>query len=84
MDIINKVLEFIISILDSILPTLNLSPKFLIMLDSAITTIISILEKANYFLPLDVMVVCFSVMTIADNFTLFIRIGQWIIRTVRG
>lgn len=84
MDVINSIMAFILSILDSVLPSLGFDDSFLSLLDSAFTTIISLLETANYFLPLDVMVVCFSAMLVVDNFALLMRIGQWFIRTLRG
>lgn len=84
MVIINKLMEFIISIMDSLLPTLNLPEEFVTALDNGITVVIDLLEGANYFLPLDILVVCFSAMLIADNFTLLIRLGQWVIELVRG
>lgn len=84
MVIINKLMEFIISIMDSLLPTLNLPEEFVTALDNGITVVIDLLEGANYFLPLDILVLCFSAMLIADNFTLLIRLGQWVIELVRG
>lgn len=84
MLIINKIMEFIVSILDSMLPTLNLPPEFVTALDSGITVMIDLLEGASYFLPLDVFVVCMSAMLIADNFTLIIRLGQYVIELIRG
>lgn len=84
MVVINKIMEFIIGLLDTLLPTLNLPDDFITALDSGITVIIGLLEGANYFLPLDVLVICFTVMLIADNFTLIMRIGQWVIELVRG
>lgn len=84
MIIINKIISFIVSILDLILPTFDLSADFLAHVDFAIVTIINLLESANYFLPLDIFVVCFSVMLIVDNFALLTRIGQFIIKLVRG
>ncbi len=77
-------MTFIVGLLDSLLPTLNLPQDFIDSLDSGITVIIDLLEGANYFLPLDVLVVCFTAMLIADNFTLLMRIGQWVIELVRG
>lgn len=70
--------------MDSLLPTLNLPEEFVTALDNGITVVIDLLEGANYFLPLDILVVCFSAMLIADNFTLLIRLGQWVIELVRG
>jgi len=84
MDIVNSIMAFILNCLDSVLPALGLSEEFMTALDNGLTIIIGLLESANYFLPLDILVICLTTMLLVDNFTLIMRIGQWFIRTLRG
>ena len=84
MYIINALMEFIITALDTILPVLGFSPDFLQQVDNGIIVLIDLIEGANYFLPLDVMVICWGAMLAVDHFALLMRIGQWFIKTVRG
>ncbi|WDV44502.1 hypothetical protein PV797_06805 [Clostridiaceae bacterium M8S5] len=84
MSIINTIVKWIISKLDKILPIFSLSENFLNGLDNAITFLIDLLEKANYFIPLDVFVLCLTAMLVVDNFALLMRLGQWVVKTIRG
>lgn len=84
MQIIQKIIDFVLTVLDTVLPVLNIPPEFLLQIDQTITFLIDMLRTASYFLPLDTIMVCFSVMIVVDNFALAMRIGQWIVRTIRG
>ena len=84
MIVLNKILTFLLSILDRVLPSLSVDQSFLTMIDGAISKFIGLIEGASWIVPLNVLVVCYGVMLIADNFTLLSRIGQWVIRTIRG
>ncbi len=84
MDLINWILERIVGLLDALLPAIGLSPEFLANVDSAMTIIIDLLNTAGYFIPLDVLLMCFMVMIAVDNATLLLRLGQWVIKLIRG
>lgn len=84
MGIINAVLSFILGLLGRILPVLGFSTDFLSKLDNAISWFISLLQSASYFIPLDVFVVCMSVMLVFDNWALMFRVGQFIVKLIRG
>lgn len=84
MDLVNALLSSVIGFLDKFLPVLGFSPQFMSSLDNALSTIIGIIQGAGYFLPLDIMVLCFSAMLIVDNFALLTRVGQFVIKLIRG
>lgn len=84
MDIVNSILGFIVSVLDTVLPALGVPDEFFLMADSAISTLIGIIQVASFFIPLDIFVLCFTVMLIVDNFAILMRIGQFILKLVRG
>ncbi len=84
MTIVNEILTFIISILDSILPSLNLSTEFLVMADKAVVWLVNLLESVSFFIPLDVFVLCWVTMITIDIFVLGFRLVQFILKLVRG
>lgn len=84
MDIINTVLGWILGLLNSLLPVFNVNPQFWSGLDNAVSTIITIINSAGYFVPLNTLVLCFTVILIFDNFNLLMRVGQWVIKLIRG
>jgi len=84
MDIINGIIKVLVSALDFLLPKLNLSPAFISGLDNAITLFIGILKTASFFVPLDVLVICITAMLVVDNFAILTRIGQFILKMIRG
>lgn len=84
MEIINTLLGFIINIISKVIPVFNLSPDFIEKLDDGIALFIKLLEGVSYFIPLDVFVLCFGVILMVDNFALMARIGQFIIKLIRG
>lgn len=84
MGVINKLLEFILSLFDVLIPTFSLPPSFVTALDSGLTLLITFIEGAAYFIPLDILIICLTAMLIADNFTLLIRVGQFVIKLIRG
>ncbi len=84
MDVVTTLIDWVVNTLDTILPKLNLNSSFLNTLDRSISFFIDIIQFVGYFFPIDVFCICLATMLIIDNFALFMRIGQWIIRLVRG
>lgn len=84
MDILNNLILFVLNSLDSILPALGVPDSFFTQADSAALMFIQILQGASFFVPLDVLLSCFTVMIIADNFALIMRVVQFVIKVVRG
>lgn len=84
MTIINTIVSYILSLLDALLPSLGVSSDFMTALDTALAFVINLVVGANWFIDLNILVMCFATMTLVDNWSLLMRIGQWIIRTVRG
>lgn len=84
MDFVNAILQEIIGFIDSVLPVFGLPNEFLIMLDSAFCIFVDLIQGAGYFLPLDVFMLCMTAMLLVDNFAILMRVGQWVIRTIRG
>lgn len=84
MIIINTLIKIVVGILNRLLPALGVPNSFFVQVDGAVSGIISILQTASWFIPLDILVVCFGIMILADNFSILARIAQWIVRTVRG
>ena len=84
MWIINKLLELIISVIDNVFPVFGVPDSFFTSVDQSISFFITILQGANYILPLDVFVTCIGVMIIADNFALLTNVGKFILQLIRG
>ncbi len=84
MSLMNTILTFVVGLISSLLPVIGVSPEFTQKIDNAITIIINLLNNANYILPIDVMVLCWTVMLSFDISMLMFRIVQWIIKLVRG
>jgi hypothetical protein len=84
MSIVNKLLETILAILSSILPVFPVSQQFFTTLDNAISWFVLLLQSANYFIPLDLYVVCFTCMIAIDNFGVFLRVALFVVKLIRG
>lgn len=84
MQVIKTILMGIVGLLDVLLPALGVPDEFFMQLDAGITGFITILEGVSWFIPINILVMCFSVMLVVDNWSLIVRIGQWIIKTIRG
>lgn len=84
MAVIKAILNVIVGLLDLLLPILGVPDAFFTQLDTGISSFISILESVSWFIPINTLVICFNVMIIADNWTLIVRLAQWIIKTIRG
>ncbi|ERK28213.1 hypothetical protein [Clostridium intestinale] len=84
MKVINAIINFLLGILDMILPKLGVPESFFNLIDGAVSTILGFLKAASWFIPLDILILCVTVMVIVDNFTLIVRVGQWIINLIRG
>lgn len=84
MKLINEILTLIISLLDTLLPAMGVPDEFFIQLDTGLSSFISILEGVSWFIPLNLLVMCFTVMLIIDNWSLIVRIGQFILKLIRG
>ncbi|MCX7746585.1 MAG: hypothetical protein N2645_06825 [Clostridia bacterium] len=84
MFIINTILRFLITILDKLLPSIGLTDDFMAKLDSAISTIMELINSVAFFIPIDIFVLCLTTVLIVDNSALIMRIGQWILKLIRG
>lgn len=84
MDVINFLMEKIVGFIDSILPSMGFSTEFLSGLDNALSTLIGLVQGAGYFIPLNVVAICFGAMLVVDNFALLSRVGQFVIKLIRG
>ena len=84
MDITNKLMEWIIKVLDWFLPTIGLSDEFLVKLDTAMSSVIGLINGAGYFIPLDVLVICLGSILAFQMAKLTWRISMWVISFARG
>lgn len=84
MDVILYLFKFIFAILDVLLPSAGLSNDFLTAFDSGIGTIIGLINGAGYFIPLNIILLCWTTIFVFDNASILFRIGQWIIGLIRG
>jgi hypothetical protein len=84
MGIINQMLEFIIVALDRLLPSLEISQEFKTAFDNFITFLIGIYDSASFFIPLDILLLCLSIIFIVDGFSLAMRVGQFVAKLIRG
>lgn len=84
MDLINKLLEVVMTAFSALLSPLSLPEEFTGFIDKAFSFLIDMLTTASWFLPLNVIVTCFLVIIAVDNFALISRIVRWIIATIRG
>lgn len=84
MEIINTIMAILISLLDTLLPALGVPDSFFVTADTAFASFVTIIQGASFFVPLDIMVVCFGIMLLADNFALILRVGQFILKLIRG
>lgn len=84
MEIINYLLKIVISLINSMLPVFNLPGDFLSKIDGALIIIIDLINGAAYFLPVTTLITCFTTILIFDNWKFVFRVGQWIIRLIRG
>lgn len=84
MFIINKILEFLFALLSVIIPVFNIPNSFVNVIDTGIVLFISFLEGVSYFIDLNIWISCLTAMLVTDNMSLLFRIGQWVIKTIRG
>jgi hypothetical protein len=84
MDIINSIISAVVGMIDTVLPIFSPSQEFVDNLDAAITWYIDINYKAAYLIPMEAVVICLTVIFLYYAFYFGIRIGKWIIATVRG
>lgn len=68
----------------ALLPSLTVGTEFFLLLDAAIAMIITLLDMGRYFIPLDVLGMCFGVILLVDNWALIMRIVQYVVQLIRG
>lgn len=73
-----------LALLLGLLPTFNPDQGFLNLLDSGIALFIDIIEGVRWFLPLNVFVICLTVILAVDNWSLISRIIMYFVKIVRG
>ena len=76
--------DFFSSIVDTLIPPLGVPSVFWDNLDGAVAFIIQILGWASWFIPLDLLVMCFLAMIAVDNFGRIVQISKWAIGIIRG
>lgn len=74
-----QLLSLVIKPLASIVP-----PEFVSFLDGATSFLLELLAAASWLVPMDVLVVCLSVMVIVDNYKLFVRLSKYLISFIPG
>ncbi|HEY5589337.1 MAG TPA: hypothetical protein VIK86_10355 [Candidatus Paceibacterota bacterium] len=84
MGLINGLLSTVTVLLSFILPVFGVSDSFFVSADNAMASFITIIEGANWFVPLDTLVICFSAMVIVDNFAFLTKVALWVAKLVRG
>jgi len=84
MGIVNSLLGFIATLMGSILPVLGVPDSFFANVDTAFSWFILLMNTVSWLIPMDILLACFSVMVIADNFALVSRLAQWVIKLIRG
>jgi hypothetical protein len=84
MFIINAILQMLFALLALIIPVLRLPDNFVSVIDTGIGLFITLLEGASYFIDLNIMIICLTTMLVIDNIGLIFRIGQWVLKLIRG
>lgn len=84
MWVINEFLNFICEALGWLLPKMHLSTTDMVVFDTAIMTIISIINSAGYLVPLDTLTWCIGTILVFNNWKFLWSVGQKIISWVRG
>lgn len=84
MSIINSIVGLLVGILNKVLPTLGINSDFINNIDLAFAWFGGLMQSANYFLPLNIMVICLTMMFVFDNWSLLFRVGQWVVKFIRG
>lgn len=67
-----------------LLPSITFGTEFFTLLDAAIAMIINLLDLGRYFIPLDVLGMCFGIILMVDNWALVVRIFQYVAQLIRG
>ena len=67
-----------------LLPSITFGTEFFTLLDAAIAMIINLLDLGRYFIPLDVLSMCFGIILMVDNWSLVVRIFQDVAQLIRG
>jgi len=67
-----------------LLPSITFGTEFFMLLDAAIAMIINLLDLGRYFIPLDVLSMCFGIILMVDNWSLVVRIFQYVAQLIRG
>jgi len=67
-----------------LLPSITFGTEFFTLLDAAIAMIINLLDLGRYFIPLDVLSMCFGIILMVDNWSLVVRIFQYVAQLIRG
>lgn len=72
--------EKIIGLVANLLPALGINPELLTKFDAVLTIFISLVETAAWFLPLQEIVMCMSIMLIVDNWVYITKFTKFIIK----
>ena len=67
-----------------LLPSITFGTEFFTLLDAAIAMIINLLDLGRYFIPLDVLSMCFGIILMVDNWSLVVRTFQYVAQLIRG
>lgn len=69
----------VVDIISLIIPQLGISPELLAKFDTVIALFIQLVQGAAWFIPLDVVIMCFLTITVVDNWGIVVRVIKWII-----
>lgn len=70
--------------INSLLPHLDLSQEFLLNFSTGTDMVISFFTGAGYFIPLDDLANCITVVLVVDNWSSIMRLFKWVMNLVRG
>lgn len=67
--------------------TLLISPfqipeQFLMQIDGAVSFIIDVLAGASWLIPMNILVVCLTVIFLVDNYALLVKFIKWLISII--
>jgi hypothetical protein len=84
LEAISAVLNLLLGVISTILPAIGVPPEFFIALDAGLSLLLDIIITSAWFVPLDILVMCFTVMLVADNYILLSKLVRWVVGLIRG
>ncbi len=69
----------VVNVISFLIPALGINPELTDSIDAVMALVLGLIAGAGYFLPLDVLVMCFSAIMVTDNWGIVVRIIKWVI-----